>query len=259
MLALLLITHIYHMNMIDQSIPIVVLAVNVFRLKMTHLWSDFGKMPNVLKRELLGMLRAIVLLGVLVLVITLPRWMLQWRYGQKITAREAAPNQPVAIVFGAGLRRDGRPTVVLADRVTTAAELYHDGKVASLLMSGSADSFGFSEPAAMRDYALSLGIPQGAIQTDESGDRTYLTCLNARDRFNVDAALLVTQEFHLPRALILCDVLGIEAHGVSADLREYRAERFWSYRETAATLRALWDAGRTLLTAFVSSARTMCL
>jgi SanA protein len=101
----------------------------------------------------------------------------------------------------------------------------------------------------MSDYARSLGVPEDAIQVDDTGDRTYLTCLNARDEFNISSALLVTQEFHLPRALVLCDALGIDAKGVSADLREYRAERFWSFRETAATLRALWDAGKTILVA----------
>lgn len=205
------------------------------------------------------MLRALILIASLALIITLPRWILQWHYGQKISTPDAAPNQPTAIVFGAGLRRDGRPTTVLADRVTTAAQLYRDGKVESLLMSGSANSYGFSEAMAMRDYAQSLGVPDDAILTDETGDRTYLSCLNARDHFNVTSALLVTQEFHLPRALVLCDVLGIEAYGVSADLREYRAERFWSYRETAATFRALWDAGKTLWTAFVSCAWMRCL
>ncbi len=205
------------------------------------------------------MLRAIVLVASLVLIITLPRWILQWHYGQKITDSEAAAPRPTAIVFGAGLRRDGRPTAVLADRVATAAQLYHDGKAESLLMSGSANSYGFSEASAMRDYAQSLGVPNEAIQTDNAGDRTYLTCLNARDQFNVSSALLVTQKFHLPRALVLCDVLGIDAHGVSADLRQYRAERFWSYRETAATFRALWDAGKTLWNAYVSSVWTSCL
>lgn len=212
-------------------------------------------MPNVLKRELLAMLRAAIIIAFLVLFITLPRWILQWRYGHTISSAEEAPTRRTAIVFGAGLRRDGRPTAVLADRVSTAVQLYNDGKVGNLLMSGSANSHGHNEAHAMRDFARSMGVPGSAILIDTAGDRTYLTCLNARDRFNISSALLVTQEFHLPRALVLCDALGIDANGVSADLREYRAERFWSFREIAATLRALWDAGRIVLSAFTTSDR----
>lgn len=200
-------------------------------------------------------LRILLIITALVLIVTLPRLILQWRYGPTISSVENALEKPTAIVFGAGLRWDGRPTPVLADRVSTAVQLFNEGKVESLLMSGSANSHGHNEAFAMRDYAHTLGVPEEVIQVDTSGDRTYLTCLNAKENFNVTSALLVTQEFHLPRALVLCEALGIDAQGVSADLREYRAEGFWSFRETAATLRALWDAGKSLLAAIVSSER----
>jgi SanA protein len=216
-------------------------------------------MPNVLKREIAAMLRPFFIISVLVLIVILPRWILQWRYGPTISSVENAQGRPTAIVFGAGLRWDGRPTPVLADRVSTAVELYLEGKVETLLMSGSANSHGHNEAFAMRDYARTLGVPEEDIQVDTAGDRTYLTCLNAKEQFKVESALLVTQEFHLPRALVLCEALGIDAVGVSADLREYRAEGFWSFRETAATLRALWDAGRSFLTAYTSSDRIGCL
>jgi vancomycin permeability regulator SanA len=214
----------------------------------------FGKMPNVIKRELKVMMRAILIVAVLVLIVVLPRVILQWRYEQDITDVEQASSRPVAIVFGAGLRRDGRPTAVLADRVATSAQLFHAGKVEKLLMSGSANSHGHNEAYAMRDYARALDVPDDAILLDTAGDRTYLSCLNAYELYDITSALLVTQDFHLPRALVLCDALGIDAQGVSADLREYRAERFWTFRETAATLRALWDASRTLISAFASDA-----
>lgn len=205
------------------------------------------------------MLRAFLILAALVLIVTLPRWILQWRYGQDISDVERAPARPTALIFGAGLRRDGRPTAVLADRVATGARLFHDGKVEKLLMSGSSNSHGHNEAYAMRDYALSLGVPEDAILLDTAGDRTYLSCLNAYEDHGARSVLLVTQEFHLPRALVLCDALGMDAQGVSADLREYRAERFWTFRETAATLRALWDAGKTLIVAFSADAWWRCL
>ena len=151
---------------------------------------------------------------------------------------------PTAIVFGAGLRRDGRPTTVLADRVSTAVSLYQQGKVKTLLMSGSSNASGYDEAAAMLEFALSLGVPQEDILVDSEGDRTYLTCARAKNIFGVERALLVTQRYHLPRALILCDALSIESDGIAADLRPYSAQTIWSVREVGATYRALWEAGR---------------
>ncbi len=159
------------------------------------------------------------------------------------TAPERAPVRPVAIVFGAGLYRDGRPTPVLQDRVATAADLYFAGKVRKLLLSGSSNSIHYDEPQAMREYALRLGVPAEALALDRAGLRTYDTCYRARRVFGVQSAILVTQRFHLPRALYLCRQLGIEAAGVPADRQYYRkrARLFWQVRETLATLAALWE------------------
>lgn len=151
---------------------------------------------------------------------------------------------PTAVVFGAGLRRDGRPTTVLADRVSTAVSLYQQGKVKTLLMSGSSDKSGYDEPSAMLEFALQLGVPQEDIFIDPEGDRTYLTCAHAKNIYGVERAILVTQRYHLPRALIICDALSIESEGVAADLRPYSAQTIWSAREIGATFRALWDVGK---------------
>jgi SanA protein len=154
-----------------------------------------------------------------------------------------APAARVAIVFGAGLWRDGRPTPVLRDRVATAAELYFSGKVEKLLMSGDNSTIEYNEPGAMRAYALSLGVPDEAIVLDYAGRRTYDTCYRARDIFHVGSAILVTQGFHLPRALYTCNALGIPAVGVPADQREYRPRSmaYWNARELVATLVAFWE------------------
>lgn len=157
---------------------------------------------------------------------------------------------PTAVVFGAGLRRDGRPTTVLADRVSTAVALYQQGKVKTLLMSGSSNSTGYDEAAAMLEFAIQLGVPQEDILVDPEGDRTYLTCARAKDIFGVERALLITQRYHLPRALILCDALSIESEGVAADLRPYSAQTMWSAREIGATFRALWEVGRLKTASF---------
>ncbi len=154
-----------------------------------------------------------------------------------------APGPRVAIVFGAGLWRDGSPTPVLRDRVATAAELYFAGKAAALLMSGDNSVVEYNEPAAMRAYALQLGVPDEAIVLDYAGRRTYDTCYRAQHIFGVQQAILVTQQFHLPRALYICRVLGLEAVGVAADRRVYRKLSlfYWNLRELPATLTAFWE------------------
>jgi SanA protein len=149
----------------------------------------------------------------------------------------------VAIVFGAGLWWDGSPSPVLRDRVATAAQLYFSGKVKKILMSGDNRFLDYNEPGAMRAYALGLGVPETDIVLDYAGRRTYDTCYRARAIFGVQEAILVTQGFHLPRALYTCNQLGVQAIGVSADLRDYRrgALVYWHARETPATLVALWE------------------
>jgi vancomycin permeability regulator SanA len=95
----------------------------------------------------------------------------------------------------------------------------------------------------MRDYALSLGVPEQSIVLDYAGRRTYDTCYRARDIFGIKQAILVTQSFHLPRALYICNQLGIQANGVASDLRSYnrRSLTFWNIREIPATLVAFWE------------------
>jgi SanA protein len=154
-----------------------------------------------------------------------------------------APTKRIAIVFGAGLRRDGTPTTILRDRVETAAHLYFAGKVEKILMSGDNSFEYYNEPESMRQYAISLGVPEEAIALDYAGRRTYDTCYRAREIFKVDSVLLVTQKFHLPGALFLCNALGVKAEGVEANNRRYwRGSLFvWNLREQLATVAAFLD------------------
>lgn len=177
------------------------------------------------------------------LALLLPRLITALYAGPRLVSLQEAPAKPVAIVFGAGLQRDGTPTPVLRDRVATAAELYFSGKVKKLLMSGDNRFLNYNEPGAMAAYAMSLGVPEEDIVLDYAGRRTYDTCYRAQHIFGVQEALLVTQRFHLPRALYLCNSLGVHAFGVDADLRTYRrrSQLIWHLRETPATLVALWE------------------
>jgi vancomycin permeability regulator SanA len=154
-----------------------------------------------------------------------------------------APVERVAIVFGAGLRYDGTPTAVLRDRVETAAQLYQQGKVNKLLMSGDNRFENYNEPESMRQYALTLGIPDKDIVLDYAGRRTYDTCYRAKVIFQVDSAILVTQGFHLPRALFLCNSFGVKSAGVEVNNIYFRKlSRFiWNVRELFATAQAVWD------------------
>lgn len=156
---------------------------------------------------------------------------------------ETVPSKKVAVVFGAGLNRDGSPGAVLRDRVNMGAELYFSGQVEKLLMSGDNRFIYYNEPGAMRQYALGLGVPDEDIVLDFAGRRTYDTCYRAAHIFGVEEAILVTQRFHLPRALYTCHKLGIEAVGVPADRRDYARGPYiyWNFREVMATANALWE------------------
>ena len=188
----------------------------------------------------------VLLFGVVAGALLLPRLALIRRYTEKIYSPTGAPSRSIAIVFGAGLRRDGTPTLVLADRVAIAAKLYHQGSVQSLLLSGSSRGPSYDEAEAMRNLAIDLGVDPADILLDKQGTRTLETCARARQSFGIRSALLVTQRFHLPRALVLCEALGIEAEGVQADLSRYstRSRWFWELRELPASLVAVIDATR---------------
>lgn len=160
---------------------------------------------------------------------------------------EDAPTRRAAVVFGAGLRYDGTPTAVLRDRVRTGADLYFGGKVEKLLMSGDNSTVYYNEPAAMRDYAISLGVPAKDIVLDYAGRRTYDTCYRAKAIFGLNSVILVTQPFHMPRAIYTCNLLGADAVGVPADKFNYRrmSLMFWNVRELGATVSALVDVHLT--------------
>ncbi|HZU86772.1 MAG TPA: ElyC/SanA/YdcF family protein [Anaerolineaceae bacterium] len=180
------------------------------------------------------------------LVLSIPRIIAEIYAGALTFASSTLPDIPtksVAIVFGAGLYRDGSPTPVLRDRVATAVELYQSGKVQKLLMSGDNRYENYNEPAAMSNYAIQLGVPAEDIVLDYAGQRTYDTCYRARDIFGITDAILVTQRFHMPRALLICNALGVNSVGVLSDRRAYTvaSHGFWHLRELPATLVAMVD------------------
>lgn len=160
----------------------------------------------------------------------------------------------VAIVFGARVREDGTVSSVLYDRVITAVELYRAGRVRKLLMSGDNRFENYDEPTAMKQTAVNLGVPESDIVLDFAGRRTYDTCFRAREIFGVERAILVTQAFHQPRALYLCNNLGIDSVGITAERRRYEAENSWQAREILARASA-WFEINVMLPAPVGGAK----
>jgi vancomycin permeability regulator SanA len=153
------------------------------------------------------------------------------RLQTSITEIPAEEPPRVAIVFGAGVRSDGSPKDALYDRIVTAVELYRAGRVRKLLMSGDNPTRQYDEPTAMKQTAMELGVPESNIVLDFAGRRTYDTCYRAKEIFEVQKAILVTQEFHQARALYLCNNLGVESLGITANRRRYEGDGNWAFRE----------------------------
>jgi vancomycin permeability regulator SanA len=137
----------------------------------------------------------------------------------------------VAVVLGAKVWENGEPSHALYDRIVTAVELYRAGRVKKILMSGDNPTETYDEPTAMKATAVKLGVPEGDIVLDFAGRRTYDTCYRAKEIFEVRRAIIVTQKFHQARSLYLCNNLGVDSIGITANRRKYEGENYWAFRE----------------------------
>jgi SanA protein len=148
------------------------------------------------------------------------------------------PPPRVAVVFGASVYGNGDLSPILADRVNTAIELYRARKVDRILVSGDARHRSYNEPKAMYEYLISHGVaPKDAI-VDTSGRSTYETCLRAKEVFGLKRAVLVSQGFHLSRALYIANQLGLDAVGMAGDMKTEQEIDYQGVREWAAELKA---------------------
>jgi vancomycin permeability regulator SanA len=190
---------------------------------------------------------ACLLVGLLLSALAPPAALeaMQWQTAaRRFADPSSTPAEPVALVFGAGLLPDGSPTPMLAGRVAVAVDLYRSGRVRKLLMSGDNSRVDYDEVTAMRTRALALGVPADDVRRDHAGFSTYDSCYRARAIFGLERAILVTQAYHLPRAVYTCRALGIEASGIAApDWGVYPDALIARYtaRESLAALRALWQ------------------
>ena len=147
----------------------------------------------------------------------------------------------IAIVLGAKVWENGEPSHALLDRVITAVELYRAGRVKKLLMSGDNPTENYDEPTAMKATAVKLGVPESDIVLDFAGRRTYDTCFRAKEIFQIQKAIIVTQEFHQARSLYLCNNLGVDSIGITANRRKYLGENYWAFREFFSTASAWFE------------------
>lgn len=136
-----------------------------------------------------------------------------------------APTAPVALILGAEVYADGRPSPALSSRLDVGIELLRLGRVRTLLMSGGNGTF---EIGAMRAYAIARGVAPDAIFLDAAGERTFASCLQARDAFGLRRLLVVSQETHMARAVYTCRRVGIDADGVVAP--EFTGDRVLVYQ-----------------------------
>ena len=137
------------------------------------------------------------------------------------------------IVLGAGIWGD-RPSPMLQDRLDEAIKLYEEGIAPKLIMSGDNGREGYDEVNVMKDYAINKGIPSEDIFMDHAGFSTYESIYRAKEVFKVEKAIIVTQKYHLYRALHIGNKLGINVTGVGADPRKYSGQIFRELREILA-------------------------
>ena len=149
------------------------------------------------------------------------------------TAREAGGFDCI-LVLGAGVRDDGSPSAMLYDRVKTGIALYGDGVSGRLLMSGDHGRKDYDEVNVMKRLATDAGIDPDAVFCDHAGVSSYESLYRAKEIFGAKRVLIVSQKYHLHRALYIARQLGLDAYGVGADVRSYSGQRYRDLRESLA-------------------------
>ncbi|MER7933294.1 MULTISPECIES: ElyC/SanA/YdcF family protein [unclassified Streptomyces] len=151
------------------------------------------------------------------------------------------PRTDVAVVFGAGLW-DGEPSPYLANRLNAAARLYEAGRIRVVLVTGDNSREDYDEPDAMRAYLTAHGVPAGRVVTDYAGFDTWDSCVRAKKIFGVDRAVLISQGFHIRRAVALCEAAGVTSYGVGVDAKHDVTWYYGGTREILAAGKAALDA-----------------
>jgi len=161
-----------------------------------------------------------------------------------VYAESSVPPAPVAIVLGAEVYPGGEPSPFLAARLDIAKRLLDEGKVRAILVSGDHSRWDYDEPGSMQVYLVARGVPAARVVLDYAGFDTYDSCARAKRVFGVRKAIVVTQSYHIDRAVTLCRGQGIDASGIGDDsVRVYTEPWAHSYvREQGAIVKAALDA-----------------
>ena len=188
----------------------------------------------------LRVVRYLILLGLLGLLLTT---YLAYHINKETEAYiydrvEELPSTYTALVLGASVRRNGELSTMLRDRVESALLLYNKGKIKRFLVSGDNRTTNYNEPVAMKKYLLERGVPEEDIFMDFAGFDTYDSVYRASYIFEVDSAIVVSQRFHLPRAVYIARSMGLNFYGYNGDRREYELESRNRFREVAANVKA---------------------
>lgn len=146
-----------------------------------------------------------------------------------------------AMILGASVKADNTPSDALRDRLLVGKQLYDEQKAGKLLITGDDGSYRADEIPVMRSFLVSQGIPEKDIIADGQGYRTYESCKRAKTEYGITKTIIVTQRFHIARALYLCNALGVDSIGVTSDLQTYiKNVDFW-IRDLAASFKAWID------------------
>jgi SanA protein len=192
------------------------------------------------------MLKMLIYLFVVTIIVAAGVLLVNWyvRAGSSSFVMEPSevPPSEAAVVLGCYVFPDGNPSAMLYDRVLTGVELYREGKVSKILMTGDHGEASYNEVNTMRLLAEKMEVPTEDIFMDHAGFNTYESMYRARDVFKVKSAIIVTQDFHLNRAVYLARKMGIEAHGVKADKRQYCQMKYYNTREILARMKAFLQA-----------------
>ncbi|SDO91174.1 protein SanA, affects membrane permeability for vancomycin [Streptomyces sp. cf386] len=167
-----------------------------------------------------------------------------WMYvvtGDRLRTTADAPRTDVAVVFGAGLW-DGEPSPYLAHRLDAAAKLYRAGRIEVILVTGDNSRKDYDEPDAMRTYLTRHGVPDSRIVSDYAGFDTWDSCVRAKKIFGVDEAVLISQGFHIRRAVALCEEAGVASYGVGVEAKHDATWYYGGTREILAASKAALDA-----------------
>ncbi|MFG2311244.1 vancomycin high temperature exclusion protein [Streptomyces sp. NPDC048566] len=188
-----------------------------------------------------GRRRAVQALMLVCVLALLPMtWLWVTTDGRVRTAADA-PRTEVAVVFGAGLW-DGEPSPYLAHRLDAAATLYRAGRIEVVLVTGDNSREDYDEPDAMRAYLVAHGVPDRRIVSDYAGFDTWDSCVRARRIFGVREAVLISQGFHIRRALALCRAAGVASYGIGVDAKHDVTWYYGGTREILAAGKAALDA-----------------